>query len=36
MDDGFELMDGDGDWGVGVGFYFSGVDLLFDGNEVWW
>ncbi len=33
-DDGFELADGDGDGGAGVGGDFGAVDLAADGDEV--
>lgn len=33
-DDGFELADGDGDGGAGVGREFGAVDLAADGNEM--
>lgn len=33
-DDSFELTDCNGDRGAGIGFEFSGVDLLADRDEV--
>ena len=33
-DDGFELADGDGDGGAGVGGDFGAMDLAADGDEV--